>query len=335
MDNNIPLISVIVPVYNTAGFLQRCLDSVLGNTYKNLEVICVNDGSTDNSLSVLKSIAEKDSRIKIIDKQNAGPSAARNDALKIASGDYITFIDSDDWVHDQFFEILLFNLKKSDSDILGCKFLKTDTFDEKFVHYDPDSIEIKDEDISTSEKMRYTTWLIYKSEIVKKYRFPEKIRIAEDIFFNSILTAGELDCGNTVVLKSVDLPLYFYYQRSDSALSTNSHATGQLEAASEFLDHAEKMKTEEAKAFLIERAFKAALLFRYLEMFSDGYKTKKKDANKVLKRAVEMCRQNKVFDFKKKEFYIASVRIPALYRLYRIVTDPTMIAWEKDQKSKK
>ena len=58
MDNNIPLISVIVPVYNTAGFLQRCLDSVLGNTYKNLEVICVNDGSTDNSLSVLKSIAE-------------------------------------------------------------------------------------------------------------------------------------------------------------------------------------------------------------------------------------------------------------------------------------
>ena len=334
MDNNIPLISVIIPVYNTAEFIERCLDSVLGNTYKNLEVICVNDGSTDNSLSVLKSIAEKDSRIKIIDKQNAGPSAARNDALKIASGDYIMFIDSDDWVHSQFFEIMFTVISNTGADIVGCGYVKTDKFAVDKSEYQVELITSSDDNPMVSAKMRYVWGLIYKSNIVKKYSFPEKVRIAEDTFFNSILTAGEMDCGNTVVLKSVDLPLYFYYQRSDSALSTNSHATGQLEAASEFLNYAEKMKTEKAKAFLIERAFKSALLFRYLEMFGEGYKTKKKDANVVLKRAVEMCRQNKAFDFKKKEFYIASDRMPALYRLYRIVTDPTMIAWEKEQKSK-
>lgn len=334
MDNT-SLISVIVPVYNTAPYLKRCLDSLTSNTYKNLEIICVNDGSPDNSLEILEQLAAADGRIKIINKRNGGPSAARNDAMAASTGDYITFIDSDDWVHNQFFEVMLYTLKKSNADLLACSYTKTDTFDGNFTPLDPDSIEIKDEDFLTSEKMKYVTWMIYKSEIVKRYRFPLTIRIAEDTFFNSILAAGETDEGRNTVLKSIDVPFYYYYQRGDSALNVNAHSTGQLEAAKEFLDFSEKMKTDRAKAVLIERAFKAGLLYRYLEMFSGDYKQKKAEADKVLNQAAEKAKNNSEFSKKKKEFYLASVKIPAVYRAYRIATDPTMIQWEKDQKNKK
>ena len=86
-------ISVIIPVYNTEKYIGRCLDSILNNTYKNLEVICVNDGSKDRSLEILNEYAEKDNRVKVIDKENGGVSAARNTALDVATGDFISFVD--------------------------------------------------------------------------------------------------------------------------------------------------------------------------------------------------------------------------------------------------
>lgn len=337
MDNNIPLISVIIPVYNTAEFIKRCLDSVLGNTYKNLEVICVNDGSTDNSGIILQKIASSDDRIIVVNKENGGLSSARNAGIEQAQGEYTVFVDSDDWVHPQYFELMINALKQYKTDIAGCSYIKTGKYDENFKEYDKNDIKAVVEKADATNNMRYAWGLIFKTETVRKYRFPDLIGkfLAEDIFFNICLIAGECDCGNELTIASINEPLCFYFQREDSLIKTAKHSIGQLKAAEEYLNLAQKLKTDRAKAILIERSFKSALLFRYLEMFSDGYKTKKKDANKVLKRAVEMCRQNKAFDFKKKEFYIASVKFPALYRLYRIVTDPTMIAWEKEQKSKK
>lgn len=97
MENR-PKISIIIPVYNTGEYLSKCLDSLIYQTYDNIELICVNDGSTDNSLSILEEYAKKDSRIKVFSQENSGQSAARNLGLSIATGDYISFIDSDDWV---------------------------------------------------------------------------------------------------------------------------------------------------------------------------------------------------------------------------------------------
>ncbi len=101
------LVSVIVPVYNMEPYLERCLVSILENTYKMIELICVNDGSSDRSLSIIKHYAEKDDRIKIIDKANAGLSAARNDGMQCAKGAWISFVDSDDYIHKDFFSVLL------------------------------------------------------------------------------------------------------------------------------------------------------------------------------------------------------------------------------------
>lgn len=92
------LISIVIPIYNAERFLPKCLDSILDQTYTNLEVICVNDSSPDNSLEVLNKYAEKDSRIRMVDKENEGVSAARNAGLSVASGEYVMFVDADDWI---------------------------------------------------------------------------------------------------------------------------------------------------------------------------------------------------------------------------------------------
>ena len=93
-----PLISVIVPVYNSEKYLGQCLDSLTLQTYGNLEILCINDGSEDNSLNLLKKYSKEDSRIKIINQQNSGQSHARNKGLEVAKGEYISFVDSDDWI---------------------------------------------------------------------------------------------------------------------------------------------------------------------------------------------------------------------------------------------
>ena len=113
-----PKISVIIPIYNTAKYLPRCLDSILNNMYQNLEVICINDGSTDESAVILERYAAADSRIISVNKANAGVSAARNTGLDIATGDFIAFVDSDDWIHFQFFEILLLIALENNANIL-------------------------------------------------------------------------------------------------------------------------------------------------------------------------------------------------------------------------
>lgn len=117
MEIIIPSVSIIVPVYNSEAYLNDCLDSITQQTLRNIEIICINDGSTDNSIKILKDYAEKDSRIAIIDKQNGGQASARNVGIKKASGEYIGFVDSDDWIDEHYFEKLYRVSKESKADM--------------------------------------------------------------------------------------------------------------------------------------------------------------------------------------------------------------------------
>ena len=110
-------ISIIVPVYNAAKFLPRCLDSILKQSYKNLEIICVNDGSQDESLSILHIYEQKDPRIRIVNQFNQGAAAARNKGLKVATGDYISFIDADDYISDGLYEYFVQAIEQDRVDI--------------------------------------------------------------------------------------------------------------------------------------------------------------------------------------------------------------------------
>ena len=114
------MISIIVPVYNAEKYLNRCISSLLNQTYYNLEIILVNDGSTDNSKKICENAAKNDSRIKLINSVNEGVSLARNKGLKEANGDYISFVDSDDYVEPDYVEKMLLTLKSKKVDIVYC-----------------------------------------------------------------------------------------------------------------------------------------------------------------------------------------------------------------------
>lgn len=135
-ENN-PLISIIIPVYNVEKYLADCLISVINQTYKNLEIICVNDGSTDGSTDILKKYQQKDSRIKVITQQNKGLAAARNTALNNISGKYFFYVDSDDYIHPQTIEILYNSIRTNPVDLVVCDFEKTTKkySDNDFTHF--------------------------------------------------------------------------------------------------------------------------------------------------------------------------------------------------------
>lgn len=130
-------ISIIVPIYNVEKYLKKCLDTIICQTLKEIEIICVNDGSTDNSRKILEQYSKIDSRIIIIDKKNGGLSSARNAGMKIAKGEYIGFVDSDDWVDETMFEKLYKKAKENDSQMSICAVHKFDDKTKKMLYDDP------------------------------------------------------------------------------------------------------------------------------------------------------------------------------------------------------
>ena len=114
------LISIIVPVYNVENYLRKCVDSIINQSYKNLEIILVDDGSTDSSGKICDEYSLKDSRIKVIHKKNGGLSDARNAGMEIASGDFWGFVDSDDYIDSDMYSVLLENLLGAEADLSAC-----------------------------------------------------------------------------------------------------------------------------------------------------------------------------------------------------------------------
>lgn len=172
-----PLISIIIPVYNVAPFLSQCIQSVLDQTYTHLEVIIVDDGSTDESPAICDKFAKLDTRIKVIHKKNGGQSDARNAGLDIASGDLIGFVDSDDWIENDMYETLYNLLSKYQADISACAhYIEYGTkikaaFESKeiitFNHKDAMMALIKDKIIRN-----YVWEKLYKRELFNNLRFP-------------------------------------------------------------------------------------------------------------------------------------------------------------------
>lgn len=196
-------ISIIIPVYNAEKYINATLDSILNQTFKDIEVILVNDGSLDNSLSICKKYAEGDSRIIVLNKKNEGVSIARNTGIKSSSGEYILFIDADDWIEPDMCEILYNNITKYDGDICFCNHIKEfDNKSEKIAFnakghiIEKDSIKkeiilqlIEEEDINlkhSRESFRSPWGKLFKSSIIKnnKIIFNKDLVIGEDFIFD-------------------------------------------------------------------------------------------------------------------------------------------------------
>lgn len=193
------LISIIVPVYNVEKYLEKCVNSIINQTYKNLEIILVDDGSKDNSGKICDELSKKDSRIKVIHKENGGLSSARNKALEIVSGNLIGFVDSDDCLVLEFYEYLYNLLKKYNADIAEAEFLRIpdDLIDDvqKIIDSKNETIKIEEKLCNSIEALnilygikedpyvkKVVVWnKLYRREVLKDIRFPEK-RLHEDEF---------------------------------------------------------------------------------------------------------------------------------------------------------
>jgi glycosyltransferase involved in cell wall biosynthesis len=236
------MVSLIIPIYKVEKYLKRCVDSIINQTYTNLEIILVDDGSPDNCGNICDEYAGSDSRIRVIHKPNGGLSDARNAGLDIATGEYVGFIDSDDFIHPEMFEDLYRRSRKYDADIAQCSFRRV-TGDEMVESTDADNEKV----ISTLEALDYiytpfcvdyiVAWnKLYKKELFDNLRFP-KSKIHEDEFTTYKLFYR----SNKIVI--CDKKYYYYFQSPNSIIRSNFNVKK--------LDYAEAI--EERIAFFKEK----------------------------------------------------------------------------------
>lgn len=214
-------VSFIIPVYNSEVYIAKCLDSILCQTYKDFEIICVNDGSYDNSLNILENYKYKDGRIKIITQNNGGPSKARNTGINNSNGKYIAFIDADDYIDKNYLNNLIYDLK--DSDMSMCNYVEinrtgkhnVDIF--KFLDdgISENNINVINEVISGPGGLVWGK--LFSKEIIKKnnIKFNEKFNMCEDLLF-----VTEFIVKATRV-KKVNKNIYIHNKCNENSITAN------------------------------------------------------------------------------------------------------------------
>ena len=210
-----PLVSIIVPIYNTARYLPACLDSIIAQTHHNLEIILIDDGSTDHSGQIADNYAKKDSRIKVTHQKNQGQSAARNLGLTMIKGEYVSFLDSDDEIKPTFIEKLLTPLVNSNASLSVCgmhyKRLKTNTAENVYISQlrprrKPESLKAYILYLLAIDGRMYSSVnKLYRAEIATKLHFDTKLNFAEDTKF--VLDYLAKASGDPFFVLS---PLYIY-----------------------------------------------------------------------------------------------------------------------------
>lgn len=214
-------ISVIVPVYNVEAYLHRCVDSILNQTYRNLEIILVDDGSADQSGAICDEYARQDSRVVAIHQENGGLSAARNTGIDHAKGKYLSFVDSDDFLDERMLEVLYRDLQAAGAEVSAIEYQTFEREDELKQEQSLPQMQT----MTGAEAIRRVLILdgiqdfawnkLYKKSLFEKIRYPEG-RVFEDLG----TTYRLLECCKTVAYRPAEL--YFYYQRPDSILHRKS-----------------------------------------------------------------------------------------------------------------
>lgn len=208
------LFSIIVPVYNVEKYLDKCLASILRQTFKNFECIIIDDGSPDNSNAIIDKYVKLDQRFKVIHQKNMGISAARNTGLDIAKGDYIIFVDSDDYIADDYLEKFAKKIADTDADIVICGFIEAYKDYEKNKVFTAESTEVIKQNILADVWPSYVWNKCYKKDLFTNIRFPVG-KIFEDI-----LTIPEL-CLYAQKIVCIPDKLYYYNRQNENSITTN------------------------------------------------------------------------------------------------------------------
>ena len=281
-------VSIIVPVYNVEEYIIQCLDSVVNQTLKEIEIICVNDGSTDGSLQILEKYAAKDERIKIVTKKNAGLGAARNTGLKLANGEYVGFVDSDDWIELDTYEKLYNNAVSNNSDIV---LFETKIYNE--VEYDYyGGYDIKDGNIDFNHftfnfKDKSSPLIkpvlvnrtvsaclkLYKTEFLRQY---DNIIFPENIYFEDV-TFHMLTLLKANRISYCDDRLYIYRKSNDHSTCSISLRSKKLWDIFPVMEEAEKILIENNVMDLFRYEFITFTILQFsrrLDTCSDSIKNR-------------------------------------------------------------
>ena len=234
MEGN-KMISIIVPVYNTKEYLSQCIESLTNQTYKDLEIICVNDGSTDGSKEILKKYEKLDKRIKLIHQNNHGESHARNIGLTYAKGDYIAFCDCDDWIDSNMYETLIQEMQNDDLDLVAAGWYKDTLTEGKWISTKVENEKsVLNEAFNQSQLLHYLyerdsyrgfsyMWnKLYRRDVLLDendniIEFDESLKLGGDVLY---LARVALNVKKT---KYVDEPFYHYRIRESSGSHTTNY----------------------------------------------------------------------------------------------------------------
>ena len=257
-----PLISVIVPVYNVEEYLDRCVESIVNQTYKNLEIILVDDGSTDNSFDKCDEWRDKDNRIVVIHKENGGQASARNEALKVANGELIGFVDSDDYIDIAMYEKLFKCLEENDCDIVECTKINFDNQSEKSSAVGSGRVIVFSRkeavnDFIEEKHLKCTVWnMLVKSVIAKNVMFDEG-KTHEDILwpYRAFMRAEKI--------AYYDYELYYYFQRPNSTMNAN-YSEKRFDGLDALEARAELVKTDFPDLYHIAtKSYLGACMYHY------------------------------------------------------------------------
>lgn len=296
-------VSIIVPVYNVENYLEKCLKSLVEQTLEDLEIIIVNDGSTDKSQKIIDKYAKKYSNIISIEKENGGVSEARNLGLKKAKGEYIGFLDSDDWVDKNMYKKLYQKAKSEDFDIVAC---------DTYAVY-PDKLEkissnIRHDNVSNKELMidAYAViWnKIYKKDLIKGITFKKGMNFCEDVEFLYMVYSKVKKVG------VIHEPLHNYLQREGSLTYVYDKKLYKLiEAMDDIIEYYKKNKIFEEYKDELEYTYARYLYATFLKRIA---KTKNKEE---FKKAVNIVieKVNKEFPNYKKNSYLKELKPKNLY----------------------
>lgn len=321
------MISVIVPIYNKAPYIKECLDDICNQTYRDLEIICINDGSTDGSGEIVKEYAKKDTRFCYIEQENRGVSAARNRGLELAKGDYISFIDCDDGLEKDMYSFLLELMKKYNADIAHCGYKK--------VHLDGSSAEVGNSNIclvqGSEEALecliggKYFTgslWnKLYKAALFENVKFDKELKINEDLLVN-FRAFSQAKC---IVFSGTTK--YLYYERKEASSTRIQNEKKLLDALSVSEQiFKECMENETLQHISAAKLFYALTNVYRNYIFYPQYNNQKEIKGKICKRIREIQPLCSNVPLKYRINFEVMKRFPliykCLYRLYDSIREP-------------
>lgn len=304
------LVSVIVPIYKVEQYLDKCIESIVNQTYKNLEIILIDDGSPDLCPQKCDSWAEKDKRIKVMHKVNAGPGFARNSGLDIATGDYVMFVDSDDYISLEAIEIMLRRMEQDQSDLAIAQVVKVysdGAQDSSAYPWITDQLitqETAFKMLGSSQALPvYACGKLYRKHIFDKIRY-QSLKCAEDVF---ILPDVIEQCK---IISLIDAVVYFYFQRDTSIVHTKK-----------LVQMIDNMKASlKVSRYLLERNETKGASRYYYAAVCQYFETKNDpEAKKLLKESFTKKETKLLRKAKDRRIKLAVMiaRFPSAYRFYK------------------